>query len=145
VKPNATRAVLFYSQFPNGEVDPNAVHGGCPVLSGTKLAANLWTWSGIRPEFGGAPQKRDETAEEMAKRLKQIVAIFRNSGKDSRFNENTKVYYDEDGFFGTLGPNDTPIRVNTYEGHIWNIKVDGKTLQSFVVGAYTDTEQNFVF
>lgn len=33
VRPNSARAVLFYSQFPNGEQDPMSKHGGCPVLS----------------------------------------------------------------------------------------------------------------
>lgn len=36
VKPHKSRAVLFYSQLPNGELDPMSKHGGCPVLSGTK-------------------------------------------------------------------------------------------------------------
>lgn len=41
IKPRISRAVLFYSQFPNGEQDPKSFHGGCPVLGGTKWAANL--------------------------------------------------------------------------------------------------------
>lgn len=36
VKPHKSRAVLFYSQLPNGEQDPMSKHGGCPVLAGTK-------------------------------------------------------------------------------------------------------------
>lgn len=36
VKPHKSRAVLFYSQLPNGEEDLSSKHGGCPVLSGTK-------------------------------------------------------------------------------------------------------------
>lgn len=36
VKPHKSRAVLFYSQLPNGEEDPMSFHGGCPVLGGTK-------------------------------------------------------------------------------------------------------------
>ena len=36
VKPYKSRAVLFYSQLPNGELDKMSKHGGCPVLSGTK-------------------------------------------------------------------------------------------------------------
>ena len=41
-------AILFYSQLPDGKVDPMSIHGGCPVLSGTKWAANLWVWNGPR-------------------------------------------------------------------------------------------------
>lgn len=104
VKPNATRAVLFYSQFPNGAVDPKSEHGACPVLKGTKLAANLWTWSAVRPEYPGAPRKRELRPDEVeGSQFKKIYATFTNSGKDPRFNSDTKVYYDEDGFFGNLG------------------------------------------
>ena len=39
-------AVLFYDQLPSGRPDPTSEHGGCPVLNGTKWAANLWVWSG---------------------------------------------------------------------------------------------------
>lgn len=35
-KPIASRAVLFYSQHPNGVEDRSSTHGGCPVLKGTK-------------------------------------------------------------------------------------------------------------
>lgn len=41
VRPNSARAVLFYSQLPNGAPDPASLHGGCPVVSSTaKWAAN---------------------------------------------------------------------------------------------------------
>ena len=111
-------------------------HGGCPVLRGTKLAANLWTWSGIRPEYDGAPRKFEEPA---AASPEQIQAVFRNTGKDARF-KNAEVYYDEDGFFGKLEFGDDPVYVNTYVGHRWNIKVDGKTLQSFVIDENGDKQ-----
>jgi hypothetical protein len=45
VRPWRGRAVLFYSQHPNGEQDTMAKHGGCPVLKGEKWAANLWVWN----------------------------------------------------------------------------------------------------
>ena len=45
VQPKSGRAVLFYSQFPNGEQDFMSKHGGCPVLKGQKWAANLWVWN----------------------------------------------------------------------------------------------------
>jgi prolyl 4-hydroxylase len=38
IQPRAGRAVLFYSQLPDGQPDPSSVHGGCPVLSGTKVS-----------------------------------------------------------------------------------------------------------
>ena len=48
IRPSSGRAVLFYSQHPNGTPDRSSLHGGCPVLSGSKMAANLWTWSTVR-------------------------------------------------------------------------------------------------
>jgi hypothetical protein len=52
VKPSHGRAVLFYSQHPNGVQDPMSKHGGCPVLQDrTKWAANLWMWNAPRVSF----------------------------------------------------------------------------------------------
>ena len=42
VRPRQGEALLFYSQLPSGHVDRRSKHGGCPVLEGTKWAANLW-------------------------------------------------------------------------------------------------------
>jgi len=41
IRPQAGRAVLFYSQFPNGVQDTSAWHGACPVFNGTKWVSNL--------------------------------------------------------------------------------------------------------
>jgi hypothetical protein len=109
-----------------------SLHGGCPVLNGTKLAANLWTWNGVRPEYEGAPLKRELRPDEI-KATAQIVAEFHNSGKDPQF-QKAEVYYDEDGFFGKLGFGDPPVFVNTYVGHVWNVKqVDGEAKKTFVI------------
>jgi hypothetical protein len=35
-----------------GRVDEMSMHGGCPVLEGTKWAANLWVWNGRRYGYG---------------------------------------------------------------------------------------------
>lgn len=50
VRPRRGRAILFYSQLPDGQYDPYSNHGACPVLQGSKCAANLWIWSGPRPK-----------------------------------------------------------------------------------------------
>ena len=47
-KPIQGEAVLFYSQTPQGILDPYSEHGGCPVLKGDKWGANLWVWNGAR-------------------------------------------------------------------------------------------------
>ena len=41
-------ALLFYSVLPGGEHDPLAVHGGCPVLAGTKFISQQWIREGLR-------------------------------------------------------------------------------------------------
>lgn len=46
VRPKKATAVLFYNQDPDGNMDKAAIHAGCPVLRGTKWAANLWVWNG---------------------------------------------------------------------------------------------------
>jgi prolyl 4-hydroxylase len=48
VPPRKGDAILFYSQTPDGTLDPNSLHGACPVLSGTKWGANLWVWNACR-------------------------------------------------------------------------------------------------
>ena len=44
IRPHSSRAVLFYSQNPDGTPDKQSLHGGCPVSKGEKWAANLWVW-----------------------------------------------------------------------------------------------------
>merc|ERR1719232_2270054 len=57
IKPTNNKAVLFYSQYPNGTLDRTSIHGGCPVLDGTKWLANLWVWNGPRNTYPGEPKK----------------------------------------------------------------------------------------
>jgi len=42
VKPGNVTAVLFYSLRADGDLDEHSWHCGCPVISGTKWAANSW-------------------------------------------------------------------------------------------------------
>ena len=41
-RPRKGAAVLFYTVEPSGELDPLALHGGCPVLRGTKYISQQW-------------------------------------------------------------------------------------------------------
>ena len=41
VRPHSSRAVLFYSQEPDGTPDQNSLHGGCPVIRNEKWAGKL--------------------------------------------------------------------------------------------------------
>jgi hypothetical protein len=145
VKPSKGRAVLFYSQYPNGVQDRTVLHGGCPVLNGTKWAANLWVWSAPRNEWPHAPRLREETEEEKKKKQESkngIQATFTNTGKDPRFLE-AKLWYDDQMFFGDLGPNDKAITVNTFVSHKWNIRVGDEVLLTFDIVEGTKTNTNF--
>ena len=44
VTPKRGSAVLFYSKagLAHGEVDPLSIHGGCPVIKGSKVIAQQW-------------------------------------------------------------------------------------------------------
>jgi hypothetical protein len=48
--PRQGNAVLFYSQGPDGTLDPYSLHGGCPPLKGIKWSANVWIWNRQRPD-----------------------------------------------------------------------------------------------
>ena len=133
VKPYSGRAVLFYSQHPNGEEDLMSEHGGCPVLMGDKWAANLWVWNTPRRGNPGAPMRKSADGTPPAIDPNKLHAIFRNSGKDESMKD-AQLYYDEAMFWGKLSPDGPPLSSGTYEGHRWNVRVDGKVVKSWVIG-----------
>lgn len=48
IRPEAGAVVLWYNLLPNGNVDSNSLHGGCPVAEKSglvKWAANKWVWN----------------------------------------------------------------------------------------------------
>jgi len=44
VEPVAGKAVLFYSQLPDGNMDDWSLHAALPVRKGEKWLMNLWVW-----------------------------------------------------------------------------------------------------
>lgn len=40
--------------MPDGTLDSQSEHGGCPVAEGHKWAANVWIWNRERPRFGSS-------------------------------------------------------------------------------------------
>ena len=44
VKPEAGKAVLFYSQLPDGNMDDFSQHAAKPIITGEKWLINLWIW-----------------------------------------------------------------------------------------------------
>merc|ERR1712177_178204 len=103
IKPTNSKAVLFYSQYPNGTLDRTSIHGGCPVLDGTKWLANLWVWNGPRNTYPGEPKKY----------------------------KNAELYY-KDQFWSTFGYN-TIQNVNTFIGHEWNVRVNGNIVLEWII------------
>jgi len=45
VKPEMGKVIIFYSLHANGVEDEYSLHGACPVIAGTKWAANKWVWN----------------------------------------------------------------------------------------------------
>ena len=56
--------------------------------------------------------------------------------------DNAGLFY-EDQFWGKFGKGDT-LSVNTFEGHVWNVKVDGKIVKTWVVLAKDGENQHFI-
>jgi len=136
VKPHNARAVLFYSQHPNGEEDHASLHGGCPVLSevNTKWAANLWAWNGPRVGYAGSPINPKFADQEEKKVYGEQQIQFTNTGGNPLYAE-VDMYY-EDQFWAPFSHGSPTVKVNTYDGHIWNIKrkSDRKVLLTWIIG-----------
>lgn len=47
VKPRKGMALFFTSVFPNGEIDPDSLHGSVPVIEGEKWVATKWVRQGV--------------------------------------------------------------------------------------------------
>jgi len=98
VTPKEAKAVLFYSQHPEGRLDHSSLHGGCPVIDGPKWAANLWVWNTVRSVYSGAAE--NEAVDSKNKGTKKntgpqsFVAYFVHSGKHP-FYDNAELYFQE--------------------------------------------------
>ena len=123
VAPKKAEAILFYSQFPDGMVDRLSIHGGCPVISGQKWAANLWIWNGPRSGFW---KKNQETGRLEKPDFTVVSASFETTDV-----EGAELYW-ETNRWDNLIPGQ-PIKVNTYPGHKWNVRRDGNIIKTFVV------------
>ncbi|OQR87192.1 hypothetical protein ACHHYP_09410 [Achlya hypogyna] len=99
--PRKTHAVLFYSQKGNGELDPMSEHGGCPVLDGTKWAANLWVWN--RRRYGLDSEKISVT---FYNHLDHPVELFWSSTKMQDIPAHDQAFFE------------------SYHNHEWTIKDD---------------------
>ena len=123
VKPKKATAILFYSQYPDGRKDELSNHGGCPVLQGQKWAANLWVWNGPRV---GYMKKNPVTGKLDQPEITAVTASF--EAADVR----GAVLYWENQLWEELVPGSS-IKVNTYTGHVWNIKLDNVIVATYTI------------
>ena len=72
----------------------------------------------------------------------KISGKFVNSGNDETM-DNAELFY-EDTFWGRLGKGDPELSVNTYQGHTWNVKVNGKTVTTWVISEKKGAFQKMV-
>jgi prolyl 4-hydroxylase len=120
IKPVKLQAILFYSQHPNGMVDRLSRHGGCPVISGQKWAANLWVWNGPRSGYSKKSKGHNNSAANNVKASFESLDV-----------EGAKLYW-ENKFWSDLTPNNK-ISVNTFIGHIWNVKLKEEIIATYVI------------
>ncbi|CAI5720893.1 unnamed protein product [Peronospora destructor] len=119
--PSKGGAVLFYSQKPNGELDPMSLHGGCPVLEGAKWSANLWVWNKGNPS-------NVATA---------VSVIFKNPTS-----REVGLYW-SDQLMATLDANGGSMVFDTFEGHKWVLKHGDHILFEVVIDSKNGNKQTF--
>eukprot|EP00616_Rhizochromulina_sp_CCMP1243_P003024 CAMPEP_0118962014 /NCGR_PEP_ID=MMETSP1173-20130426/499_1 /TAXON_ID=1034831 /ORGANISM="Rhizochromulina marina cf, Strain CCMP1243" /LENGTH=508 /DNA_ID=CAMNT_0006910229 /DNA_START=69 /DNA_END=1595 /DNA_ORIENTATION=+ len=146
VKPKKATAVLFYSQHPDGTLDKASLHGACPVIRGTKWAANLWIWNKVRLGYQRAPRKKGAGRFDSSKGVGRDRLVKGKGGdeapkeppvgqpKASFFNKDVigaSLFY-EDTFWDDFPPGKS-IGVNTFKGHGWNVRVQEKNVLRWVI------------
>jgi prolyl 4-hydroxylase len=68
VKPERGAVIFWYSLHPNGNTDPNGLHGACPVVEGHKWSANYWVWN--KPRVATKPYDDDDDTDSSKKNEK---------------------------------------------------------------------------
>lgn len=67
IRPRKGAALMFYSMKPDLGMEPRSMHGGCPVLKGTKWGANMWLWNNMR--FGHWPDSDHKLSIKFTNRM----------------------------------------------------------------------------
>jgi len=118
VKPVRLGAALFYHQEPmTGQLLPEAEHGACPIMAGTKWGANLWIWN--RPRHLSSDTGRSSAPE-------AVHVTFTNSHEkplDLSFTMDDGEVWT---YFSTLQPGQKSS-ANSYENHGWRFTVTGSS------------------
>jgi hypothetical protein len=92
-------------------------------------------WNTPRDGFPGNPKnpKAAKKAEEAGEaQFVKKTAIFSNTGQRPEYRA-AELYY-ENQFWSKLGAGDPEVSVNTYDGHVWNVQVDGKVVKTWKIG-----------
>ena len=156
VHPTKGAAVIFYSQTPNGTLDPHSLHGGCPVISGEKWGANLWVWNG--PRYGMTHiLEKDDWVQDGYVYQAPLGSHKGNDGRPegsvkldfaNKLNRIVRMYYVVDGdasHYGDIEPQGK-LGSFTYPGHAWEARIiskDGKelTVKELVVNDHLGKNQ----
>lgn len=110
---------------------------GRPTHLTFPLSCFAGVWNAARSTFAYAPFKPGRESDSATSNPQSVAASFHNTGMNPKYNDG-KLYYDEDGFFGDLGPGAT-INVNTFAGHKWKLNSpSGEILASWEIN---DREQ----
>jgi hypothetical protein len=135
VKPRKGSAIIFYSQHPNGTLNYNSLHGGCPVLKGEKWAANLWIWNGPRyilankMELAGEGYHYKAAGPSHNSQLGKREVVKKSNGEFSAkfknmVGEELEMYWVDQGGAETLimKMSGAGANVNTFVGHMWRAR-----------------------
>jgi hypothetical protein len=88
--------------------------------------------SPIKEKFRKQDEKQLKISSSPSVGLRKVTANFQNTGRNPRMKEAT-LYYGQDHFWGKLGHGDPSLGANTFDGHVWNVMVDGKVLKSWTI------------
>jgi len=142
IRPKKAHAALFYSQGPFGSVERESLHAGCPVLNGTKWAANLWVWNKIRMGYAEAPRKPGARPfDSGAKSGRDRLLGTEGGGKQIDNETQRRARFTNKEVPGTLGlwweetrladfGARADLSFNTFKGHRWSVRRDGGAKES---------------
>jgi hypothetical protein len=86
--------------------------------------------------------KQEDVSSSPSVDFTKITATFKNSGSDPTM-AGAELYY-EDQFWGKLGRDEPALRANTFQGHVWNVKVGGNIVKTWKVQDKDGEEQDFI-
>jgi hypothetical protein len=122
---------LFYSQHPNGALDDKSFHGGCPVLHGTKYAANLWVWNAPQAGHADAPYQDVQVTFSCVSHEK--VDLYAINIDQNRFEGTEREHV----FVYTLSITEPPKTITTKKGNILLAKLGatGEIVKEWTIGS----------